>query len=158
MWRLGTFPTVVGMARYARTETIDAPSDRVWQVVGDVTGTENGHLKSQEVISGEGQGMVRRCVDTKDRDWTETCTLWRTGERYRFEVDTAAHPLPMRSMAAEVNCTDQNGATSVELIFDYQFALGPLTRIMNVIAKPVLARIAAQNFKTWRRQVAVLSH
>lgn len=142
------------MARYARSEIIEAPRDRVWAVVGDVTATENDHLKLQEIIAGEGQGMVRRCVDAKDREWTETCSRWVDGERYRFEVDTAAHPLPMKSMAAEVSCMVERNATRVELVFDYDFALGPISAVANLMAKPALARIAKQNFATWRRQVA----
>ncbi|MDJ0925715.1 MAG: SRPBCC family protein [Acidimicrobiia bacterium] len=77
-----------------RTRVLDAPPDRVWDVVSDVGRyyevVEN--LVATDVVSGSGLGMARHCVDDKGREWDESCTLWEPGRRYRMTVDVDTYP------------------------------------------------------------------
>lgn len=143
------------MARYTRSASLPGAADVVWSVVGEVTGTENEHLAVQEIVSGSGEGMIRRCVDTDGHEWTETCSIWEPGRRYRFDVDVDAHPLPMRTMSAEVaaepaNAVGQADSTTVSITFEYRSKLGP---VIDQMAKVVLRKIARENFATWRAQL-----
>ena len=138
------------MAVFTRTETLLGERAAVWEVVGAVTGTDNDHLALQEIVAGDGVGMIRRCVDTDGHEWTETCTIWEPGRAYRFDVAVDEHPLPMKSMAATVEAGDSAGSpalTPVTIRFDYRSKLGP---IVDQMAKPALRKIARENFATWR--------
>ncbi len=106
------------VATYLRTESLPGDRAAVWAVVGDVTSTDNEHLVSQEIIEGDGIGMVRRCVDTSGNAWTETCTLWEPGHSYRFDLAVDEHPLPMRAMAAQVQTGSVEAGSAGEITTD----------------------------------------
>ena len=141
------------MAVYSRTEQLPGSRHVVWTVVGDVTSTENGHLALQEIVHGDGEGMIRRCVDTDGNEWTEACTVWEPGRSYRFDVAVDEHPLPMRTMAAQVEARDDVGGatTLVTITFEYRSKLGPL---VDQIAKVALRKSARENFEVWRTKLA----
>jgi ketosteroid isomerase-like protein len=70
---------------------VQARPDLVWAVVADVAlyaqlATGLSHV---EILEGDGQGLRRRCYDTRGRGWNETCTVWEPGRRFQMRVDTA---------------------------------------------------------------------
>jgi ribosome-associated toxin RatA of RatAB toxin-antitoxin module len=85
---------------YALQRRIDATADEAWKVIADVEGYHRlaAVLSRVELLAGEGEGMERRCYDTRGRGWTETCTLWQEGSRYTFAVDTSTYPPPLRQL------------------------------------------------------------
>ncbi len=53
-----------------RSRIIDASIENVWAVVSDASGYHQvvDTLEHTEITSGQGEGMIRHCLDTKDRE------------------------------------------------------------------------------------------
>lgn len=83
---------------------VDVPPTRAWAEMRDVGGYSEvaPTIDFSRILSGEGMGAVRECGDSAGR-WTETCTLWEEGRRFRFHVNTDAedYPYPFRTLQAE---------------------------------------------------------
>ncbi len=62
-------------------------------------------LEHAEIIAGHGQGMVRHCVDTRDREWNESCTLWEDDRAFRMTVDIGTYPPSFRALFKRVEGT-----------------------------------------------------
>ena len=83
-----------------RSKLIDASPDRAWQVIADMNGYQDHvtGLSTTEVVSGDGVGAVRHCVDTSGADWYETCDVWEPGSHYSVDVDVSTYPLKYRAL------------------------------------------------------------
>lgn len=81
--------------RMSYEHLVNAPKSIVWTVVSDVANYEKvaEGLDEVELLSGEGEGMIRRCGHAKG-SWTETCSLWDDGQAYTFVVNTEAADYP----------------------------------------------------------------
>jgi len=79
---------------------VEAPSPIAWEVVSDVArfGDVARNLSRVELLEGGGEGMVRRCYDSRGRGWDEDCTLWEEGRRYEMRVRTETYPFALRQM------------------------------------------------------------
>ena len=114
------------------SRVVDAPLDVVWSVVSDAGGyhTVVDTLAHTEIISGQGDGMVRHCVDTKGREWNETCTMWNEDASFRMTVDLASYPASFRAMFKRVegtwSVTPTETGTLITIRFDGETKLGPL--------------------------------
>jgi hypothetical protein len=90
-------------------------------------------LAATEITSGSGEGMVRHCVDTGGREWTEACTLWEPGRRYRMTVDISTYPASFRAIFKRLEGTwsiaEVEGGTRVTLRFGGDTKLGPLGKL-----------------------------
>lgn len=87
----------------ARVErAVDAPAERVWQVMTDHPGYADvaSNLSRVEVLSGDGIGMKRRCFGPKGESWTETCDLFEEGRSFGFKIHTDApdYPYPISDL------------------------------------------------------------
>lgn len=89
------------------SRVVDAPLDVVWSVISDAGGyhTVVDTLTHTEITSGQGNGMVRHCVDTKGREWNETCTMWNEADSFRMTVDLASYPASFRAIFKRVEGT-----------------------------------------------------
>lgn len=110
--------------------TIAASADRVWDAVsdaGDYARFAPG-IAATSIVAGHGEGMVRICRDDQGGEWSETCTLWDPGHRYRMDVDVASYPAYYRILLAEFtqNWTLEpaGGSTHLRLDFDGSVKLG----------------------------------
>lgn len=95
--------------------TVSASPDTVWKVMNDHPGYADvaDNLSKVEVVSGEGQGMLRRCYGTKGENWTETCDLFNEGQSFGFKVHTEAsdYPYPIEDLQGRWSVTPvENGA------------------------------------------------
>lgn len=83
-----------------RSLFVAAPASRVWEVVSAVDDyhRHTATLARTAVVSGEGKGAVRHCVDSSGREWFETCTTWEQGREFGFEVDVSTYPLTYRAL------------------------------------------------------------
>jgi ribosome-associated toxin RatA of RatAB toxin-antitoxin module len=114
---------------------VQARPDLVWAVVADVAlyaqlATGLSHV---EILEGDGQGLRRRCYDTRGRGWNETCTVWEPGRRFQMRVDTASYPFPLRLLLRSFQGTwsvdpAPEGAR-ITVGFDAEPRLGPLGRL-----------------------------
>lgn len=83
-----------------RSRVIDAPVSRVWEVISDLDDyhAHTGTLASTKVVSGEGHGAIRWCVDSSGNEWEEACTVWEPGQQYEIEVDVSTYPTRHRTL------------------------------------------------------------
>lgn len=120
----------MGSVAVERSRLIPAPVADVWAVVADLAGYHEvvGSLARTEVVSGYGVGLVRYCVDTKGRDWYETCTVWEEGRRYTMAVDVDTYPPAFRALFKGVVGTwivePAGGRTRLGLRFEVTTKLG----------------------------------
>lgn len=79
---------------------VAAPVSRVWEVVSafDEYHKHTATLARTVIVSGEGRGAVRHCVDSSGKDWYETCTSWEREREFGFEVDVSTYPLTYRAL------------------------------------------------------------
>lgn len=77
-----------------RSLFVAAPVSRVWEVVSaaDEYHRHTATLARTAIVSGQGKGAVRHCVDVSGREWYETCTTWEPGRELGFEVDVSTYP------------------------------------------------------------------
>jgi ribosome-associated toxin RatA of RatAB toxin-antitoxin module len=78
----------------------------VWDAVSDAAGY--AHFApgiATTVVSGRGHDMVRVCTDDHGFQWSERCSLWEPGRRYRMSVDVSSYPLRYRMLFAELHQT-----------------------------------------------------
>lgn len=142
------------MAELTATRTVDAPADVVWAVVADqpLYGEVAPNLASVEVVSGEGAGMVRRCVDTDGNAWTETCTRWTPGEAFAVSVDVATSDFHRRlfsRFAGEWAISEGDDGVTITLSFDYDPRYGPLGRLIDWYLRREAPPILEGLFDNW---------
>lgn len=82
------------------TRLVASSTEVAWAIVSDMSafGDAAPSLSKAEVIDGAGEGMQRRCFDTRGRSWDEVCTLWEEGHRYSMRVRTETYPFALRQM------------------------------------------------------------
>lgn len=137
---------------------VAAPTDVVWAVISDFDSyaTHAPNLKSVGVVSGQGVGMVRRCVDARDATWQETCVTWDEGQRYAFEVDMSNYPYPMTYMKGTWGVEGAEGGSRIVMRFEYQPkfdppVLGALLNSLNV--RPNFQRVAVALLDNWQAEI-----
>ena len=114
--------------------TIPAPQEAVWSAVSDAGDYARfaAGITSTTVLEGHGEGMVRVCEDDQGGTWSETCTLWEEGRRYRMEVDIASYPPYYRALlhrfAQTWELAPTSAGTHVTLRFDGEVKLGVIGR------------------------------
>ena len=137
---------------------VDAPAEVVWPVVADHVGYADAapNLSKVEVLEGRGLGMRRRCHDARGRGWSETCTLWEEGSRYRFEVDTAApdYPYPLDSLSGTWAVEPAGGGSVVSMRFDFEPRYGLLGRALAFAIRPEIRYTVRRLFDNWEREIA----
>ncbi|MEM9632977.1 MAG: SRPBCC family protein [Pseudomonadota bacterium] len=81
---------------------VTAPASAVWNVMNDHPGYADvaDNLSKVEVLSGDGEGMQRRCYGPKGEHWTETCDLFEDGQSFGFRIHTDApdYPYPIEDL------------------------------------------------------------
>lgn len=119
------------MTRFTMQRSIDAPRAVVWDVVTDpnVYETVAPNLTAVDVLEGDGEGMVRRCVDTDGNSWTETCDHWEEGNGFSVTVDTATSEFHRRLFTRfegewRLSPGDEGVIVTIEFTFDTKY--GPL--------------------------------
>lgn len=103
----------------------DLPPDAVWPVIADMDGYADhvSSLAETTVVAGREQGARRRCVDTRGRDWQETCVVWEEGRRYVVDVDVSTYPADLRAVFRSFRGTWEvepaaDGGSTVRIRFD----------------------------------------
>lgn len=126
------------------------PADRAWAAVSDAGDYARfaGGIAATSIVAGDGEGMVRVCRDEQGGEWSETCTLWEDGHRYRMTVDVESYPAYYRMLLHEFTQTwtvepARHGA-HIRLQFDGRVKLG------------IIGRAAARALGNGRRLEAIL--
>jgi uncharacterized protein YndB with AHSA1/START domain len=113
---------------------VAAPVEAVWDAVSDAAGYARfAPGIATTAAFGQGEDMVRVCTDDHGSQWSERCTLWAPGHRYRMSVDVSSYPLRYRMLFAELHQTWHVEPTTrgsrVTLTFHGTVKLGVLGRL-----------------------------
>ncbi len=118
---------------------VAAPKDSVWKVMSDVGNFHKvaPNLVDVKILSGNSEGLVRTCSHNDKESWTETCTSWKPGEEYSFEVNTSApdYPYPLKYLKGTFKATMLTDSTT-EITMIYDFALK--RKIQNIFLYPIM--------------------
>jgi ribosome-associated toxin RatA of RatAB toxin-antitoxin module len=145
--------------RFSDSRTFEATPERVWEVVtdGELYAEVAPNLSRVEVLSGEGEGMVRECADTDGRAWRETCTVWEPGERYRVDVHVADSPVHRRafhSFTGEWSVEADGDGARATMTFEYEPRYGPLGWVLGKVGEREGKRLTRAIFDGWERELA----
>ena len=136
----------------------DAPADIVWAVMTDlgVYAAVAPNLSSAVVLHGEGEGMIRKCVDTKGNAWTELCNYWEAGQGSAVAVDVETsefHRSFFTRFEGRWELTERDDGVLVTMAFDFDTKYGPfgalLERYFQYKAIPLIEDI----FDGWSAEI-----
>lgn len=115
---------------------IDAPAERTWAVLSDITAMREYMPGVAEVRllsdSGSGTGAVRHCLFEDGIELTERVTEWHEGSGYTIET-TAFVGVPMRSNVVTFRVQSQGATSTVTQSMRYSmkgWALAPVIERM----------------------------
>jgi len=126
----------------AATTLVAAPASDVWAAVADAGGFARfaDGIAATDVIGPVGPGMVRSCTDNRGASWTERCTAWDEGHRYRMTVDVSTYPWQYRALFHALSQTwtvePRGQGTRLGLDFDGQIKLGLVGRLAATTLRP----------------------
>jgi len=138
---------------------MDAPRETVWDVLvdPDVYEAVAPNLSVVEIVSGDGAGMVRRCVDTNGNAWTETVDHWDDGHQFGVTVDVADSEFHRRLFdrfdgrwAVEERADD----VLVTVEFEYETKYGPLGWPISKFFQYKAPGLVAEIFDGWEAEIA----
>lgn len=139
---------------------VDHPADRVWEILSDHAGYAQvaPTISQVEVLTGTGEGMIRRCTDNQERGWTESCNLWEESRRFQMDVDTATYPRRLRLLFSRFQgewAVEPAGQDS-EIILSFQGTLrwGPLGRILQPSLETQGQRLAEEVLDGYEKALA----
>lgn len=133
-----------------------APRNVVWDVISDHEGFGQAapNLSKVEVVEGDGLGMQRRCYNNAGKGWSETCTLWKPGQAYRFEVDTSDYPYPLKKMQGTWSVGDRDGGTQIEMHYVYEMNYRVLGAMLDPVFKVMFRRACNKILADWEKRIA----
>lgn len=129
-----------GLKKIVVERIVNANKERTWKTVANVGNYHSvaPNIDSVEIISGEKEGMVRKCTHKAD-SWTEVATLWEEGETYSFKVNTEAHdyPYPLKYLTGNwlVEEVAEN-KTRIRMTFEFIYK----RKIHNILIHPFLIK------------------
>ena len=96
------------------SDRINAPADRVWELVGDFGGIERFSTGFKSVTcSGTGVGAIRTITLPNDTQIQERCDLL-DAKRRTLDYSIVAGPLPVASYLARIQLFEDGDGTRVE--------------------------------------------
>lgn len=137
---------------------MDASADVVWSVITDPDVYEEvaPNLTVVEVLEGAGEGMVRRCVDTRGNAWTEMCRYWRPGRAFGVAVDVANSDFHRRfftRFSGHWELTERTDDVLVTIRFEFDTRYGPLGRLVTAYLARAAPSIVDGIFDGWEAEV-----
>lgn len=127
------------MTRIIKKIKIDAPKEKVWNVVANLGGVQNynpGVKKSFYYTDETNEvGAGRICEFYPMGKVDEKATTWKEGESYTLHVKPIENlPFFKEGFALFTLKSDGNGSTYVETDFTYDTTTGVIGKLMNSIA------------------------
>lgn len=141
---------------FTTSRVVAAHPEQVWEVIAEA-GNIAAHapnLSASEIVSGEGQGMVRRCANRRDQAWQESCTVWEPGRRYTMDVDTSDYPYPMRVMRGTWSAEPAPAGARIGLHDEYEMRFGLLGRLAGRAMRPVFSKACSKMLDSYERELA----
>ncbi len=156
---LSLLDSKLGSARKIFTfkRRVFATKKRAWEVMSDVSRYHEvaPNIDGTQIISGQGQGLVRRCSHGKD-SWKETCTLWDEGNAYSFEVGTNApdYPYPLKFLKGTWSTNYINAdETEVVMEFEFEYKKSYQTLFLHPIMKFKFTKVCQKLLDNWQEKM-----
>ena len=115
---------------------IDAPREKVWEVLGDFTcvAAYSPDVRSARVVSknGTGEGATRRLELNRQGYVEERVTTWSEGQG--FSVSVIGQRSPLRQSSRRWWLARQGNGTEVTLEVNYQLKYGPIGALLDLIS------------------------
>lgn len=145
------------MEPLAFSRTVSGPVGVAWEVVSDMAafGDAAPGLSKAEVVEGHGEGMRRRCYDSRGRGWEEVCTVWEEGRRYAMRVKTETYPFPLRQMFRSFNGAweVEPGAAGTLVTMRYEAEFSRLGSALRPLIRRMFARQCEAMLDNWQREI-----
>lgn len=138
--------------------TVDAPIAVVWDVVTDhdLYAEAAPNLSSVEVVEGDGDGMVRRCVDTDGNEWTESCTRWEEERGFAVSVDVGRSDFHRRLFSrfdGEWRLEERDDGVRMTIAFEFEPRYGPLGALVSKFLAYKAPGIIEPIFDGWEAEI-----
>lgn len=136
----------------------DAPADIVWAVMTDldVYAAVAPNLSSAVVLYGEGEGMIRKCVDTKGNAWTELCHYWEAGQGLAVAVDVETsefHRSFFTRFEGRWELTERDDGVLVTMAFDFDTKYDPLGALLERYFQYKATSLIEDIFDGWSAEI-----
>ena len=146
-----------GMKQLSYQRIIKASKEKVWKAVSDVSNYHKvaPNIDSVEIISGEGEGMVRSCSHKTD-SWTEVATLWEEGEQYSFKVNTDAedYPFPLQYLTGNWKVEEiGENQTKITMTFDFKYKKKIQSILLHPFMKIKFGKICRELLDNWQAEL-----
>ncbi len=146
-----------GVKRLAFERVINASKMNTWKVISDVGNyhTVAPNIDSVQIVSGQGEGMVRSCTHKADH-WTEVATLWEEGEQYSFEVDTDAedYPYPLKYLKGTWQVQEVGPDQSrITMIFEFTYESKIFNLLIHPFMKKKFDKICSELLDNWQEEL-----
>ena len=122
------------MPRFSTQIRIDAPKEKVWEVLADLGSIYKwnpgvAHSRSTSDSTG-GEGAMRHCDLQRKGDYLEERAFdWRDGEGYK--IDIYETNLPIKRNIVEFTLEADGEGTTVTVTPDYELKFGPIGVVMD---------------------------
>lgn len=146
------------MSQITMHRLLDAPTDVVWDVVTDpdVYAEVAPNLSSVTILDGDGEGMVRECVDTGGNAWRESCHYWEAGRAFAVAVDVRTSDFHQRLFTrfeGSWSLAERADGTLVTMQFDFDTRYGPLGSLLSRYVAFKAAPLLEAIFEGWEAEV-----
>lgn len=146
------------MTRMETSCLFDAPADVVWAVItdSDVYAEVAPNLSSIVILDGEGEGMIRECVDTNGNAWTESCHHWEAGRGFgvAVDVDTSDFHRPFFTrFEGRWGLSERDDGVLVTVQFDFETRYGPLGALLSRYFQHKAAPLIEAIFDEWSAEI-----
>lgn len=125
-----------------------------WMVLVTAAARLAPNLSSVEVLDGQGEGMRRRCQDTRGRGWNETCTLWEEGHAFAAEVDTSDYPYPLTAMRGRWAVEPRGDGSMISMRFEFTPRAGLAGSMFAIAMLAAFRPVLHRSVRGWERQLA----
>jgi len=137
--------------------TVAASRSDVWELISQVSEYQSvaPNIDAAEILSGEREGMVRRCASGEDR-WTETCTEWKEGRRFSFEVDTSApdYPYPFTFFKGTWMSEEGTpGKSTIKMAFEFDYGNTLKALALHPFIRTTFRDICGRLLDNWEKQL-----
>lgn len=121
------------MGSFATSVRIEAPKDRVWEVLSDLgsiykwnPGIAHSFTTSDEA---RGENATRQCDLPNGGFLRERAFNWSEGEGFTIEIYETS--LPLKESFVDFRATPEGDGTVVKLKMDYKLKFGPIGALMD---------------------------
>jgi len=123
------------MTRITDEIRINAPKNKVWEIISDLGGIENYHpgVKKSYYTSEirKGVGASRFCELLPMGSIEESATEWEEGEGYVLEVLSGEKLPPFKRAYIRFSLKEEGQETLATISFDYTLKFGPIGRLLD---------------------------